>query len=120
MLNSGEFVFRDKFVQSSICIFVQISRCYTNLNTSTKYISIFEESTLQIQPGDKVVQQTYVTHPWVITDTSNNCLGVYYPDGLSKNHRDSLRYGVNRACGYQRSKSLWALLNQYCRTHNCR
>jgi von Hippel-Lindau disease tumor supressor len=35
----------------------------------------------QIQPGDKVVQQTYVTHPWVITDASNNCLGVYYPDG---------------------------------------
>ncbi|WP_414624324.1 hypothetical protein [Calothrix sp. CCY 0018] len=28
----------------------------------------------QIQPGDKVVQQTYVTHPWVITDVSNNCL----------------------------------------------
>ncbi len=35
----------------------------------------------QIQPGDKVFQQTYVTHPWVITDVSNNCLGVYYPDG---------------------------------------
>jgi von Hippel-Lindau disease tumor supressor len=35
----------------------------------------------QIQPGDKVIQQTYVTHPWVITDVSNNCLGVYYPDG---------------------------------------
>ncbi|BAZ36602.1 hypothetical protein NIES4101_25210 (plasmid) [Calothrix sp. NIES-4101] len=34
-----------------------------------------------IAPGDRVVQQTYVTHPWVVTDTSNNCLGVYYPDG---------------------------------------
>jgi von Hippel-Lindau disease tumor supressor len=34
-----------------------------------------------IAPGDKVVQQTYVTHPWVVTDTSNNCLGLYYPDG---------------------------------------
>lgn len=35
----------------------------------------------QIQPGDRVVQQTYVTHPWVVTDASNNCLDVYYPDG---------------------------------------
>ncbi|MUG95159.1 hypothetical protein F7734_23490 [Scytonema sp. UIC 10036] len=34
-----------------------------------------------IQPGDRVSQSTYVTHPWVVTDTQDNCLGVYYPDG---------------------------------------
>ena len=34
-----------------------------------------------IAPSNKITQSTYVTHPWVITDTNNNCLGVYYPDG---------------------------------------
>lgn len=34
-----------------------------------------------IAPNNRITQSTYVTHPWVITDTKNNCLGVYYPDG---------------------------------------
>ena len=35
----------------------------------------------QLDPGKGYTQSTYVTHPWVITDASDNCLGVYYPDG---------------------------------------
>jgi hypothetical protein len=34
-----------------------------------------------IAPRNRITQSTYVTHPWVITDTNDNCLGVYYPDG---------------------------------------
>ncbi len=34
----------------------------------------------QLKPGDSYTQQTYVTHPWVVTDVGNGCLGVYYPD----------------------------------------
>ncbi|WP_392482944.1 hypothetical protein [Nostoc sp. C110] len=34
-----------------------------------------------IAPNKRITQSTYVTHPWVITGTKNNCLGVYYPDG---------------------------------------
>ncbi|KZL50422.1 hypothetical protein A2T98_07395 [Nodularia spumigena CENA596] len=34
-----------------------------------------------IAPSNRITQSTYVTHPWVITDSKNNCLGVYYPDG---------------------------------------
>jgi hypothetical protein len=34
-----------------------------------------------IQPKKRLTQSTYVTHPWVVTDTQKNCLGVYYPDG---------------------------------------
>ncbi|MEB3180679.1 MAG: hypothetical protein VKL59_16875 [Nostocaceae cyanobacterium] len=34
-----------------------------------------------IAPSNRITQSTFVTHPWVITDNNNNCLGVYYPDG---------------------------------------
>lgn len=30
-----------------------------------------------LAPSGKHPQQTFVTHPWLITDTSGNCLGVY-------------------------------------------
>lgn len=38
----------------------------------------------QLKPGQGYTQQTYVTHPWVITDDQDNCLGVYYPDGQAR------------------------------------
>lgn len=32
-------------------------------------------------PSDSVYKQlTYITHPWVVTDVNDNCIGVYYPD----------------------------------------
>ncbi|WP_088241325.1 hypothetical protein [Calothrix rhizosoleniae] len=37
-----------------------------------------------LKSGTSYKQQTYVTHPWVVTDTSENCLGVYYPDGQAR------------------------------------
>jgi hypothetical protein len=30
--------------------------------------------------GDHYTQQTYVTHPWVVTDTQGQCLGLFFPD----------------------------------------
>ena len=38
----------------------------------------------KLNPNQSYTQQTYVTHPWVITDDSDNCLGVYYPDGQTQ------------------------------------
>jgi len=35
----------------------------------------------EIQKNSEYEQQTYLTHPWVVTDEYDNCLGVYYPDG---------------------------------------
>jgi von Hippel-Lindau disease tumor supressor len=32
-----------------------------------------------LQPGQAVVQQTFVTHPWLVTTTDGVCLGVYQP-----------------------------------------
>ena len=29
--------------------------------------------------GESYTQQTYVTHPWVVTDASGQCLGIYLP-----------------------------------------
>ncbi|MBP0016029.1 MAG: hypothetical protein J7647_00545 [Cyanobacteria bacterium SBLK] len=34
----------------------------------------------QLNSNESYKQQTYVTHPWVVTDLEDNCLGVYYPE----------------------------------------
>jgi hypothetical protein len=33
----------------------------------------------QIDPGNSYRQQTYVSHPWIITDSNNHCLSIYFP-----------------------------------------
>jgi uncharacterized caspase-like protein len=33
-----------------------------------------------VAPGSSYVQQTYVTHPWVVTNNQEVCLGVYMPE----------------------------------------
>jgi hypothetical protein len=33
-----------------------------------------------LQHGDSRSYHTYVTHPWIITDTANNCLMLYLPN----------------------------------------
>jgi hypothetical protein len=33
----------------------------------------------RLDPGRTMVQPTFVTHPWVITDAANKCLAVYMP-----------------------------------------
>ena len=38
----------------------------------------------EIRPGDSYVQQTYVTHPWVVTKTSAKaCVAIYQPQESS-------------------------------------
>jgi hypothetical protein len=35
----------------------------------------------EIRPGDSFVQQTYVTHPWVVTkSTAKACIAIYQPE----------------------------------------
>lgn len=37
----------------------------------------------EIAPGASYVQQTYVTHPWVITnDRSGHCIAIYQPQSF--------------------------------------
>ena len=33
----------------------------------------------QLRPGKKFKQDTYATHPWVATDSEENCLETYMP-----------------------------------------
>ena len=38
----------------------------------------------EIPPGDSFVQQTYVTHPWVVTSSkTKDCVGIYQPESSS-------------------------------------
>ena len=38
----------------------------------------------EIRPGDSYVQQTYVTHPWVVTKNSAKvCIAIYQPQESS-------------------------------------
>jgi hypothetical protein len=32
-----------------------------------------------LAPGESYEQQTYVTHPWVLTDAAELCVGIYLP-----------------------------------------
>jgi uncharacterized protein (TIGR03437 family) len=32
-----------------------------------------------LSPGQRYVQGTFVTHPWVVTDATDQCLGIYLP-----------------------------------------
>ena len=38
-----------------------------------------EQSYGQIKPGDNLRQETYLTHPWVVTRGDGTCVGVYRP-----------------------------------------
>jgi von Hippel-Lindau disease tumor supressor len=38
----------------------------------------------EIRPGDSYVQQTYVTHPWVVTKSAaKTCVAIYQPEPAS-------------------------------------
>ena len=38
----------------------------------------------EIRPGDSYVQQTYVTHPWVVTKNgAKTCMAIYQPEASS-------------------------------------
>ena len=38
----------------------------------------------EIRPGDSYVQQTYVTHPWVVTKSAAKaCMAIYQPEASS-------------------------------------
>ena len=38
----------------------------------------------EIRPGDSFVQQTYVTHPWVVTKSAaRTCVAIFQPEATS-------------------------------------
>lgn len=34
-----------------------------------------------LNPNDTYKQGTFITHPWLVTDSNDNCLKIYLPDG---------------------------------------
>jgi von Hippel-Lindau disease tumor supressor len=65
-----------------------------NLSTNIKFVNNRQE-TVKVQwldyrgkrkfyktlsPNEQYDQQTYLTHPWLITDTNNNSLYLFFPD----------------------------------------
>ena len=38
----------------------------------------------QLKPGEHSEIGTFLTHPWVVTDTQGKALGLYYPDGQKR------------------------------------
>ncbi|MBA3330324.1 MAG: hypothetical protein H0T39_05530 [Actinobacteria bacterium] len=39
-----------------------------------------------LAPGERYVQQTFITHPWVVLDSAGNCLGYVLSDQPSKTY----------------------------------
>lgn len=69
----------------------KISTSMTFINETTQLIRLHwlnykgdRQFYADVQPGRRHVQQTYVTHPWVITDSTGHCLGVYLPDQMPR------------------------------------
>ncbi len=43
----------------------------------------------KLKANETAVQETYITHPWVVTDSANQCVGIYLP--VSESNRAILR-----------------------------
>ena len=43
-------------------------------------VRVFYNNTLAA--GQSYVQQTYITHPWIVTDAAGACLGIWLPREL--------------------------------------
>ena len=37
-------------------------------------------------PGERHVQPTYMTHPWIVIDAARNCVGFYMPDATTREY----------------------------------
>jgi uncharacterized caspase-like protein len=37
-------------------------------------------------PGERHVQPTYMTHPWVVVDAARNCVGLYMPEATTREY----------------------------------
>ena len=64
----------------------------TFVNTSKQVAEVFwvdfqghNELYKVLQPGESLSQQTYLSHPWVITDSTGSLWGVFYADSLPRN-----------------------------------
>jgi len=53
------------------------------------------ESIGDILPKQTVRHSTYVTHPWVVAKTGEDCVGVYFPDGQLRTIVLKGSYNVN-------------------------
>jgi von Hippel-Lindau disease tumor suppressor protein len=38
----------------------------------------------ELKPGQRDEQQTFLGHAWLVTDSQDNALGLYYPDGQKR------------------------------------
>jgi hypothetical protein len=38
----------------------------------------------ELKPGERDEQQTFLGHAWLVTDSQDNALGLYYPDGQKR------------------------------------
>ncbi|HEY1722363.1 MAG TPA: hypothetical protein VGG27_14065 [Magnetospirillaceae bacterium] len=63
-----------------------ISTAVNFVNRSTRLIKAFwinyqgqRVFYFDVPPGQSHRQQTFVTHPWVITDEADNCQSIYLP-----------------------------------------
>ncbi len=38
----------------------------------------------ELKPGERDEQETFLGHAWLVTDSQDNALGLYYPDGQKR------------------------------------
>ena len=74
----------------------QVTATVTFINHTERPMKVYwlnysgeRELYLTLEANQTVVQQTFVNHPWVVTDSANQCVGIYLP--LSGSDRAILR-----------------------------
>jgi hypothetical protein len=39
---------------------------------------------MSLAPGGQHVQETYVSHPWIVTEENGRCIGLYMPEATRR------------------------------------
>jgi hypothetical protein len=67
-----------------------------NKDIRTYWINSQKERQLfsELKPGQRVVQESFVGHPWVVTDTKGNCINLFFAEDVPR----TVRIANKEAC----------------------
>jgi von Hippel-Lindau disease tumor supressor len=71
---NGDFSTSVKFINNSL---ITVKVYWLDYDGNRKFYK-------SLQAGEQYIQQTYLTHPWLITDTRNNSLYLFFPDAQAR------------------------------------
>jgi VHL beta domain len=71
---NGDFSTSVKFINNSL---ITVKVYWLDYDGKRKFYK-------SLQAGEQYIQETYLTHPWLITDPRNNSLYLFFPDAQAR------------------------------------